>query len=54
MIDDFRLWGSRRWCRGGVRLTNVGPDTWAGHDLNYHNASLSEGEALAVVVESFS
>ena len=27
MIDDFRLWGSRRCRRGGVRLTNVGSDT---------------------------
>ena len=54
MIDDFRLWGSRRWSRGGVRLTNVGSDTWAGHEFNYQNASLSEGGVLAVVVESFS
>ena len=43
MIDDFRLWGSRRRRRGGVRLTNVGSDTQAGHDFNCHNASLSEG-----------
>ena len=54
MIDDFRLWGSRRWSRGGVRPTNVGPDTRAGHDFNYHNASLSEGVVLPVVVERFS
>ena len=54
MIGDFRLRGSRRWSRKGVRLTNVGPDTWAGHDFNYHTASLSEGGALAVVVERFS
>ena len=54
MIDDFRLRGSRPWRRMGVRLTNVGPDTRAGHDFIYHNASLSEGEALAVVVENFS
>ena len=27
MIDDFRLWGSRRCRRGGVRLTNAGSDT---------------------------
>ena len=53
-IDDFRLAGSRRWRRRGVRLTNVGPDTRAGHEFNDHNASLSEGEALAVVVERFS
>ena len=53
-IDDFRLAGSRRWRRRGVRLTNVGPDTLAGHEFNDHNASLSEGEALAVVVERFS
>ena len=54
MIDDFRLSGSRTWRRRGVRLTNVGPDIRAGHDFNDHNASLSEGEALAVVVEPFS
>jgi len=54
MIDDFCLWGSRRWSRRGVRPTNVGPDTRAGHDFNYQNASLSEGEALTVVVERFS
>ena len=46
MIDDFRLWGSRR-CRRGVSALQTwgrtpGPDTWAGHDFNYHNASLSE------------
>ena len=44
MIEDFRLWGSRRWRRGGVRLTNVGPDTRAGHEFNYDNASLSEAK----------
>ena len=38
----------------GVRPTNVGPDTRAGHEFNDHNASLSEGGVLAVVVESFS
>ena len=54
MIDDFRLSGSRPWRRRGVRLTNVGPDTRAGHEFNDHNASLSEGEALPVVVEPFS
>ena len=53
-IDDFRLAGSRTWRRRGVRLTIVGPDTRAGHEFNDHNASLSEGEALAVVVERFS
>ncbi|MCY3759249.1 MAG: hypothetical protein OXG96_16145, partial [Acidobacteria bacterium] len=31
-----------------------GPDTRAGHEFNDHNASLSEGGALAVVVEGFS
>ena len=54
MIDDCRLWGSRRCRRGGVRLTNVGSDTWAGHDFNYHNASLSEGGFPAIVVGDFS
>lgn len=53
-IHDFRLAGSRTWRRRGVRLTKVGPDTRAGHDFNYDNASLSEGGVLAVVVEGFS
>jgi len=54
MIDDFRPRGSSSWRHMGVRLTNAGSDTWAGHDFNDHNASLSEGGALAVVVESCS
>ena len=53
MIDDFRLWGSRWWSR-----TNAPPQkprwrTWVARDFNHRNAFLSEGGALAVVVEGF-
>ena len=52
MIDDFRLRGSRR-----CRQTNGPPrkPRWpvqVARDFDNHNAFLSEGEALAVVVES--
>jgi len=53
MIDDFRLRGSRR-----CRQTNAPPKKprWrvqVARDFDNHNAFLSEGAALAVVVESF-
>ena len=53
MIDDFRLWGARR-----CRQTNAPPKKprWRvqlARDFDNHNAFLSEGGALAVVVESF-
>ena len=54
MIDDFHLWGSRRCRRIGVHFTSVGLATWTGHDFDHHNASLSEGGALAVGVRVFS
>ena len=53
MIDDLRLWGSRR-----CRQTDAAPKKtrWrvqVARDFDNHNAFLSEGGALAVVVESF-
>ena len=54
MIDSFRLWGWRRCRRIGVHFTSVGLATWTGHDFDNHNASLSEGGALAVGVRDFS
>ena len=53
MIDDFRLWGSSR-CRGiGEYSTETGLLTWMVHTIDNHNASLSEGGVLAVVVGDF-
>ena len=52
MIDDFRLWGSRTWRRMGGHLTRVGWRTQVVHDLDNYNSALSEGAALAVVVEA--
>ena len=49
-IDDFRLWGSRRCRRMGVHLTRVGWLIQVVHAFDNHNAALSEGAALAVVV----
>jgi len=53
MIGDFRLWGSRR-----RRQTNAPPKKprWrvrVARGFDNHNAFLSEGGALAVVVEGF-
>ena len=53
MIEDFRLWGSRR-----CRQTNAPPKKpwWrvqVARDFDNHNAFLSEGGALVVVVERF-
>ena len=53
LIDDFRLRGAR-WCR----QTNAPPKkprwrTEVAGDINHPNAFLSEGRALAVVVEGF-
>ena len=56
MIDDFRLAGSRTWRRRGGHLTKRGWRTEVAHQvvhaLDHHNASLSEGGALAVVVQA--
>ncbi len=55
MIDDFRLRGSRTCRHMGGRLTNGGWRTEVAHvvarPFNNANAPLSEGEALAVVVQ---
>ena len=53
MIDDFRLWGSRRWSRTNAPPKKPRWRTWVARDFNHPNAFLSEGGALAVVVESF-
>ncbi len=56
MIDDFRLRGSRTWRRMGDYLTKGGWRTEVAHEVarpfNNPNAPLSEGEALAVVVQA--
>ena len=56
MIDDFRLRGSRTWRHMGGHLTNGGWRTEVvhevAHDFDKHNAPLSEGKALAVVVQA--
>ena len=53
MIADFRLWGSRRWSRTNAPPKKPRWRTWVARDFNHRNAFLSEGGALAVVVESF-
>ena len=53
MIDDFRIWGSRRCRRMGEYSTETRLFTWMVHTLDNHNASLSEGGALAAVVRDF-
>ncbi len=56
MIDDFRLRGSRTWRRMGGHLTKGGWLTEVAHQvahaLDRPNAPLSEGEALAAVVQA--
>ena len=56
MIDDFRLRGSRPCRRMGGHLTKGGWRTEVAHKVarpfNNPNAPLSEGEALAVVVQA--
>ena len=55
-IDDFRLAGSRTWRRRGGHLTKRGWRTEVAHQVAHafdpRNASLSEGKALAVVVQA--
>ena len=53
MIDDFRLWGSRRWSRTNAPPKKPRWRTGVARDFNHPNAFLSEGGPLAVVVESF-
>ena len=56
MIDDFRLAGSRTWRRRGIHFTKREWRTQVAHQVahafDHRNASLSEGEALAVVVQA--
>ena len=56
MIDDFRLRGSRTWRRMGGPLTRGGWRTevahGVAHDFDNYKSALSEGEALAVVVQA--
>ena len=51
MIDDFRLSGSRTWRQMAFHPFDGGEEIWHGSDPATHNASLSEGKALAVVVQ---
>ena len=55
-IADFRLAGSRTWRRRGGHLTKRGWRTevvhQVAHAFDHRNAALSEGEALAVVVQA--
>ena len=54
-IDDFRLRGSRTWRRMGGPLTRGGWRTGVAHvvayDFDNYKSALSQGEALAVVVQ---
>jgi len=55
-IDDFRLAGSRTWRRRGGPFTRRGWATEVAHQVahafDHRNASLSEGKALAVLVQA--
>ncbi len=52
-VDNFRLRGSSRCRRKGEYSTETRLFTWMVHAFDNHNASLSEGSALAVVVRDF-
>ena len=52
-IDEFHLRGSGTWRRMGEYSTETRLFIRVVHALDNHNASLSEGGALAVVVEEF-
>ena len=52
MIDDFRLPGSRTWRRKGDTATKGGWRIQVVHDCDNYKSALSEGEALAVVVQA--
>ena len=52
MIDEFRLRGSRPWRRMGGHLTRVGWRIQVVHDFDNYKSALSEGKALAVVVQA--
>ena len=51
MIDDYRLRGSRTWRRRGGPLIDGGGSTQVVHFVSNHDAFLSEGGALAGVVQ---
>ena len=53
MIDDVRLWESRRWSRTNAPPKKPRWRTGAARDFNHPNAFLSEGGVLGVVVEGF-
>ena len=53
LIDDFRLWGARRWSRTNAPPKKPRWRTGVARDFNHPNAFLSEGGVLPVVVESF-
>ena len=52
MIDDFRLRGSRTCRRMGVTLSDGGWRRQVAHDFDNYKSALSEGKALAVVVQA--
>ena len=52
MSDDFCLRGSRTWRRMGDTATKGGWRTQVVHDFGNYKSALSEGEALAVVVQA--
>ena len=52
MIDDFRLRESRTWRRINAPLTNEGWLIQVVHDFEKYKSALSEGGALAVVVQA--
>ena len=52
MIDDFRLRGSRTWRRMGGPLSDGGWRRQVVHDFDNYKSALSEGKALAVVVQA--
>ena len=52
MIDDFRLPGSRTWRHMGGPVTKGGWRTQVVHDFDNYKSALSEGKALAVVVQA--
>ena len=53
LIDDFSLWGARRWSRTNTPPKKPRWRTGVARDFNHPNAFLSEGGVLPVVVESF-
>ena len=53
MIDGIRLWGSRRWRRNNAPLKKTWWRTQVAQAFDNHNASLSEGGGLPVVVWHF-